>query len=349
MPGLPALGVILAVLLSLAQVSPTIPYTVQVITASDQSTALSLQTELRLEGFPAYVVRASTGQGDLYRVRVGAFANRDAALSYAGRMPPLGGSQPVPILAESIPQRTTPLATRLLAELPLEEGDRIAVYSWGDSLALKGVPPGAPSLARYVIIGEGGVAEFSAFEAVPTKAGEVLAVKPLTLWPANWQEASAEAREMHRASLIRFVASNLDLPQSTVMDSQVTGDETPPYLVVLERFVPGEDAPGTVLAIGQRVEAADPPLIVLLDGEGVLEGLAAPDPLFEASNSEPSTPSEVLGNGWRAMADDGFLRLEVLNGSQTWRAAIGSPLWSDGRHLVTREGRRVLLYDFLPR
>lgn len=83
----------------------------QVTTASDQSTALSLQTELRLEGFPAYVVRASTGQGDLYRVRVGAFANRDAALSYAGRMPPLGGSQPVPILAESIPQRTMPLGS----------------------------------------------------------------------------------------------------------------------------------------------------------------------------------------------------------------------------------------------
>ncbi|MCY4354083.1 MAG: SPOR domain-containing protein [Truepera sp.] len=99
MPGLPAFGVILAALLGLAQVSPTIPYTVQVIIASDQSTALSLQTELRLEGFPVYVVRASTGQGDLYRVRVGAFANRDAALSYAGRMPPLGGSKPVPILS----------------------------------------------------------------------------------------------------------------------------------------------------------------------------------------------------------------------------------------------------------
>lgn len=109
-----------------------------------------------------------------------------------------------------------PLATRLLAKLPLEEGDRIEAYPWGDSLALKGVPPGAPAPARYVIIGEGGVAEFSAFEAVPTEAGEVLAVRPLTLWPANWQEASAEAREMHQASLIRFVASNLDLPQSTV-------------------------------------------------------------------------------------------------------------------------------------
>lgn len=124
------------------------------------------------------------------------------------------------------------------------------------------------------------------------------------------------------------------------MDSRVTGDETPPYLVVLERFVPGEDAPGTVLAIGQRVEATDPPLIVLLGGEGVLEGPAAPDPLFEVSNSEPSTPSEVLGNGWRATADDGFLRLEVLNGSQTWRAAIGSPLWSDGRHLVNARGEK---------
>ena len=39
-------------------------------------------------------------------------------------------------------------------------------------------------------------------------------MRPLTLWPANWQEASAEAREMHRASLIRFVASNLDLPRA---------------------------------------------------------------------------------------------------------------------------------------
>ena len=73
-------------------------------------------------------------------MRVGAFANRDAALSYAVGCParresagtyPRGVDSP----EDHAPRYSAP------AELPLEEGDRIEVYSWGDSLALKGVPP----------------------------------------------------------------------------------------------------------------------------------------------------------------------------------------------------------------
>jgi cell division septation protein DedD len=53
-----------------------IAFTVQVIAVSDQTTAIDISRGLLRDGFPAYVVRSTGGQGDVYRVRVGAFANR---------------------------------------------------------------------------------------------------------------------------------------------------------------------------------------------------------------------------------------------------------------------------------
>jgi hypothetical protein len=72
-------------------------------------------------------------------------------------------------------------------------------------------------------------------------------------------------------------------------------------------------------------------------------------PIFERLGSETIFPSEVIGSGWRAVADENFLRLEILNGEHTWRAAAGSPIWTDGRLLLAILANRLLVYDFLQR
>ncbi|HZJ10070.1 MAG TPA: SPOR domain-containing protein, partial [Trueperaceae bacterium] len=114
----------------------SISYTVQVVALSDREAALNLQSDLIREGFPAYVVRSTSAQGDVFRVRVGAFANRAAALRYASGMPVTGGGQPVPALAEAIPPGITPLAPLLLVELPFSGRD-VAVDRLGEALVIR--------------------------------------------------------------------------------------------------------------------------------------------------------------------------------------------------------------------
>jgi hypothetical protein len=160
-------------LLTLAVASSTsaaaIAFTVQVIAVSDQETALSISRELLREGFPTYVVRSTGAQGDVYRVRVGAFANRSAALLYAESMPEVGGSRPVPALAEAIPEGIMPLAPRLLWHGSWESED-VRVMPWPGGVALR-IQRGDPlRQALYLVFQDGEERRFEAWHAVPLAA-----------------------------------------------------------------------------------------------------------------------------------------------------------------------------------
>lgn len=113
-----------------------IAFTVQVIAVSDQASALDISRTLLRDGFPAYVVRSTGSQGDVYRVRVGAFANRAAAARYAAAMPEVAGARPVPALAEAIPVGIMPLAPRALWDGPVAGAD-LRVVPWPDGVALR--------------------------------------------------------------------------------------------------------------------------------------------------------------------------------------------------------------------
>ena len=91
-----------------AAVAQQASYTIQVVALSDRDSATDIMGDLLRQGFPAYVVRSTSSAGDVFRVRVGAFANRPAALLYAEAMPLVAGGQPVPALAEGIPEGHTP-------------------------------------------------------------------------------------------------------------------------------------------------------------------------------------------------------------------------------------------------
>jgi SPOR domain len=77
-----------------------ISYTVQLFASSDESKASQLQAQLADQGYKAYLLRVPTAQGQVYRIRVGAFANRAAAALFAQVLPSVEGSTPSPALVE---------------------------------------------------------------------------------------------------------------------------------------------------------------------------------------------------------------------------------------------------------
>ena len=132
-----ARGVLLGLVLAFVGAPAlAIAFTVQVIAVSDQATALDISRTLLRDGFPAYVVRSTGSQGDVYRVRVGAFANRAAAARYAAAMPEVAGARPVPALAEAIPGGIMPLAPRVLWDAPVAGAD-LRVVPWPGGIALR--------------------------------------------------------------------------------------------------------------------------------------------------------------------------------------------------------------------
>lgn len=147
----------------------SIGYTVQVVAVSDQDSALEIARGMLRDGFPAYVERATGGQGgDVYRVRVGAFANRAAALRYAEAMPMVAGSRPVPALAEGIPIGNMPLATRVVwqGEVDREAFD-LRAMPWPQGLALRWQDLAGMRQATYLLVQDNEVRSLQAWWLAP--------------------------------------------------------------------------------------------------------------------------------------------------------------------------------------
>jgi hypothetical protein len=107
-----------------------ISYTVQVVAFSDEPRARRVQSELASQGYPAYLIAVPTAQGQVYRIRVGAFANRAAAALFAQTMPSVEGSTPSPALAEGgVPPGLIPLAPALLGQYDVTT-TLVQVFPW---------------------------------------------------------------------------------------------------------------------------------------------------------------------------------------------------------------------------
>lgn len=364
-----------------------IAYTVQVVALSDRQAALDIVSDLLRQGFPAYAVSSRSTQGDVFRVRVGAFVNRPAALRYAEAMPEVAGGQPVPALAESIPQGITPLAPRLLLEQHVA-GVEVRLLPFGDGLALRLQQRSPLAVAEYVIPGQGAVERVRAWQLVDEEGGTRLWVREMPLWPDTWQEDGEEVREGYRNSLLGLVAERLGLDLAAVVDAQFTGVDEVPRLLVVERVRPGVADGTELLGLGLPasgmtpagplrylgIDAADLPGVpagVRVDlAAGTVTGQLRPaeavpapeeaeagEPGAEQPDAEPQGSGgddAVRGDGWVAAPDGPFIRLTVPpaiegGGARSWRAAFGMPLWSDGRHLLAGDGQTLLLYDFLSR
>ncbi len=332
---------LLAAALQLTAVGVAISYTVQVVAVSDQDVALDLSRELLRQGYPAYVVRGSSGDRDVFRVRVGAFANRGAALSYAEAMPAVAGSRPVPALTETIPEGIMPFEPALLVEVEASVG--LEILPWGDLVAVRiQNPDGLP--AHYFLIGDEGVIDFAAWLALPLDEGAVLRVRNLDLWPSTWQQEDDDVRSAFLRSRVSLVATELGLEEE-VVDAAVYREASPPYLVVVERAEPSQADPGELLALGVL---GDPPVGAPDTFLGDAIALpAAPAPLYVLSADPPV--EAVSGESWRATSDEGFTRVDPTDGGSGWRASVGVPLWAGGHYLLTLDGTHLRLFRLLPR
>lgn len=331
-----------------------ISYTVQVVALSDKDAALELQTQLNDEGFPAYVVRSSTSEGEVFRLRVGAFANRQAALVFADAMPQVAGGRPVPALAEAIPPGIVSLAPRLITRV-IPEGRELTVVPWQDGVALRLQQRSPLTQARYVVLQDGEVTTFDAWLAVPLPDGGMTRVRDLALWPEDFADASPDARAAYRSSVSALVADALDLPvadvEAVALNASAGADAgedpmTPPSLVVVETFGPAGDDSGAILALGMPELGISPtgPVQYL----GLDPGDVPQAPEGTVLTALEPTAEPLSGDGWTVRADGTFLRLSKDGGS-SWRAGVGKPVWTDGVVLATLEEGSYLFYDFLPR
>ena len=339
--------------------SQSVSYTVQVVALSDREAALGIQSDLIRDGFPAYVVGSRSAQGDVFRVRVGAFANRPAALLYASGMPAVAGVEPVPALAEGIPQGIMPLAPYVLFDEAV--GDRsVAVGSLGEQLVLRlqarvddsaAADASDPSHtefrpAEYVIIAGTAVERRRAW-----RFGEVdgahLWVRETLLWPSTWPDETAEVREGFRSSLLRLLAERLGVEVAAVEAAafQPVAEEAP-RLIVVELEAP--DQPDGVRLLGLGLPAGGFDALGPLEYLGItrdelppLVGDTTVADLVDA-RTEP-----VEGEGFTATSDGAYVRLTA--GGLSWRAGLGRPLWSDGRRLLALVEDRLMVYGFVQR
>src|SRR5690606_24352936 len=230
----------------LAAHAQSIAYTVQVVALSDREAALLVQTDLLRQGYPAYVVRSTSQQGDVFRVRVGAFANRQAAALYAEAMPPVSGGQPVPALAEGIPPGITPCPPPLLPP-PAARADAL-VYPWEDGFALR--LPSGTGPAEYVLVSGSQVERHTAY-LLGEREGARLWVRETSLYPPTWREETEAVNEGFRTSLVRLLAERLGVSVAEVEAAAFRPDpEEAPRLVVVELEAPEEPDGVRLLGLG---------------------------------------------------------------------------------------------------
>ena len=349
----------------LASPALAISYTVQVAALSDQQAAIELRRRLIAEGYEAYLVSVQTEQGVIFRLRVGAFANRAAAVSFAGRMPPLGGATPVPALAEDIPAGLFPLKPQLIASYPYRE---LAIIPWAEDRAIRfqaetevGPTDAEHRVLRADLVGK----PFRAWRAQPQADSWLTRVYNFPLWPANHRDLPAEARAAFERDVLTALAGNLGLSMAAIETFVIRQDEVP-FVVRAERrhLYSDEAIPYPALGIPPPgiMPHAGPELTWLGQSppEGFPTGIAAP--VFHpysvlgmrpadtrrAENLPRLEGLQLTGNGWRAQADGGFTRITDFASGKSFRAIAGFPIWVFEEFLLVYLNNQLDLYLLLP-
>ncbi len=340
-----------------------ISYTVQVAALSDQTSAESLRRTLRDEGYPAYLVSVPGDVQTIYRLRVGAFADRDGAQAYASAMRGVGGTVPVPALAEGIPPDLIPLEPRFVARYSVSPFERLEVVPWGDAAALRtqGRFENEPLLAIYrVLTPKLALSPFAAWraaplpDAAPADANVALRVTNLPLFAPEEDVPGGALSATGRARLLE-AAEALGLGEAQIRPYIFyEPGRGAPFLVVAERFDPVSKTGGRYPALGKpgdTLKAAGPDLTWFGTSPPEMFPKTLPDPLFSLSSlvqqGRLEPPTGVLGGGgWQAVADG---RYTVLSeGSRRWRAVVGQPLWAGGDFLLVYARPRIVLYQITP-
>ena len=334
------------VALTLLSWGQAISYTVQVAAVSDETQALRLRSELAAQGFPAYLLTVPTSEGLVYRLRVGAFADREAAAQFAAAMPRVGGSTPTPALAESIPGGLIPLEPDLLGAYDLKEVT-VQVLPWQKGIAVRSQPVGLGGQARYTLTLPSGLHEFGAWRAAPGEDGGFTRVYSLPLWSADWREQSAAERDSYLQTVLANIAADFDLTVAQVAAFTFTEASEIPFLVLVERT----DETGQVTRLralgqpGKGLTPAGPELQWFQDEQVSIPPLT---PLFVPRGAD-DLQERVAGDGWEAGASGSYTELRLPTSQNAWRAVAGLPLWAQQDLLLTADKGEVFVYHFVER
>lgn len=352
---------LLGTVLSALTPALAISYTIQVAALSDQQAAIELRRRLIAEGYEAYLVSVQTEQGVIFRLRVGAFANRAASVSFASRMPPLGGAAPVPALAEDIPAGLFPLKPKLITSYPYH--DQLYIIPWAEGRAIRFQANLAvgPSDAEHRVLSTDLVNRpFRAWRAHPQADSWLIRVYNFPLWPANHPDLTAEARQSFEHNVVTVLAGALGL-SVTAVETFVLRQGELPFVVRAERRNLHSDEAIPYPALGTppagAMPHAGPELIWFGQSppEGFPTGMAAP--VFHPRAVLGQHPTENLprlegleltGRGWNAQADEGFTRITDFASGKSYRAIAGSPIWAFEDFLLVYFDDRLDLYWLLP-
>ena len=341
-----------------------ISYTVQVAALSDQTSAESLRRTLRDEGYPAYLVSVPGDAQTIYRLRVGAFADRDGAQAYAAAMRGVGGTVPVPALAEGIPPDLIPLEPRFVARYSVSPFERLEVVPWGDAVALRtqGRFENELLLATYRVLTPALAASpFGAWRAAtlpdasPADANVALRVTNLPLSSPGEQTTPGGALSATGQARLLEAADALGLGEAQIRPYIFyEPGRGAPFLVVAERFDPVSKTGGRYPALGKpggALKAAGPDLTWFGTAPPEMFPKTLPDPLFSLSallqQGQLEPPKGALnGKGWQAVRDGPYTVLS--EGSRRWRAVVGQPLWAGNDFLLVYARPQVVLYEVTP-
>ncbi len=337
------------------------PYTVQVAALSDQDAVLKLRNDLVNQGYPAYIVSASTDQGNLLRVRVGAFANREAAAAFSKEMSEGTETTPIPVLLSAIPEGFIPLLAELIVSYPYFPGiTSIRIVAWGQERALRfqGSYEGEWLEAEYRVLSPDFVNNsFSAWRAAPSEDGSIVRVYSTPLWPDYFSELSASALTKEESRALATVAGDLELRLEEIEEYTFFAPGTgKPYLVRAERLnlknglfekypVLGDNNGVPIAATGpdlvwfDRAYTDDIPKgmnTVILDLQ-VTEGL---------SSNTPTIHGSLQGKSWTAIPDGKYTTLHLKETGQAWRVVAGTPRWAYEDYLLVQQGNELVLYSF---
>jgi hypothetical protein len=320
-----AVAVVALVLGSLAA-AQSIGFTVQVIAVSDQNNALDISRGLLRDGFPAYVVRSTGGQGDVYRVRVGAFANRAAAVRYAAAMPGIGGTRPVPALAEAIPAGIMEWTPRVLWQGSVAGAD-LRVLPWPDGLALRRQAADPLREATYELVQGAEVRTVRAWRIAP------LAALPPSLDPIEvpFVDLTVAPPAAERAEVATEVEAPVEAQDADAADGRPdpTADGPDEATAVEPVDVPAAGAPGDEAAASPVGEPeAVPPGEAPTEGETAAAGDAPAEvPAGEPAEAPADGPAEAPADG-PAEASGGAAAAEA-SATAVPVAEVAGPSWAD--------------------
>ena len=359
-------GLLLGFLLWGSALAQTV--TVQVAALSDESSAISLQRELVNADFPAYLESVTTETGILYRLRVGAFANREAALVYATELAKrIPGTDPIPATAQLLPEGVAPLLPALVARYDYAPTvSEMRVVRWGDGYALRfqGSFEGEALEAEYRILNPMlDSMPFRAWRAAPddgtgeNAAAEAWSIRISNLLLAPAASSGRERDDSVQASLEQ-IAQTMELdPEDVATFVRYTPGQGQPYVVIVERYNIATGATQSYDALGDVPAGASSPAgpsltwfaraiperLPLTLGETVLE----PRAILGLNRSLTLLPEadelQLVGDGWQAASEDGFARV-LLDDGTSWRALVGFPLWATNDYLLTFSNDELLLY-----